>query len=88
MTDYVAEHFKSHPLKSHERVRPTLVCKDGTEISIQSSPNHYCTEGMSVECMFDYRPRGLRRYLRGGVWSYVPIYEVNRLIRRHGGNAK
>lgn len=80
MRDYVHEHFKRY---ADQRVKPVIVCKDGTEYSVQASSRHYCSpkedfapEYRSVEVMSDRRhePEG-----------WVPVAVINRRIHRHGG---
>jgi len=99
--NYVHEHFAKHPVEPKRdgyRVAPRIVCADGFSLSVQASFGHYCspknTVGphSSVEVGFPEkadgtpaRPRSLGRTPDGGIWGYVPVDIVNRLIRRHGG---
>ena len=85
--------LKDHPISRGYNVRPRVVCKDGFSVSIQSSPSHYSTEGQSVE-MYDPSPdktkHGILRSWKSGkhgVYPFVPIKVVDRLIRKHGGLA-
>lgn len=85
MRDYVHEHFAKYP---DMEVRPSIKCKDGTVFSVQASYFHYCFP----------RETGLKEYLSVEVWrsggrgsmlrdpeGYVPVRNVNRRIRDHGG---
>lgn len=94
MIDYVNAHLAAHP----GPVRPRLYCADGYSLSVQASAGHYCrprtddaTEYSMVEVGFPVtadgktsRPTALGKP-DGGVYAWVPVRDVNVLIKRHGG---
>ena len=91
--------FDSHP----DRVRPKIVCVDGTTLSVQASSTHYCSprddEGPYYEVEVGYpsiRPEPWdqwREYCEDSdnptdtVYGWVPIELVHALIALHGGIA-
>jgi hypothetical protein len=78
-------------------VRNTFFCNDGAVVSIQASEGHYCqprennaSEYTDVELGFPERFTDedlidLKEYEDDGVFGYVPIEVVNKIIERHGG---
>ena len=82
------------------KVRPGIVCTDGTTLSVQASAGHYCTprdsEGpyTAVEVGFPSAswPEAAE-YKEGGdsiddsqtVFAYVPVELVEAYIEAHGG---
>jgi hypothetical protein len=80
------------------RVRPQILCADGTTISVQASAGHYCTprDGVgpytTVEVGFPSAPwPEAAEYKFGGdsdsdaVFGYVPVVLVEAYIAAHGG---
>lgn len=94
----VQEHLSQLPKELiegywYKDTAPTLVCKDGTTLSVQASENHYSTprenfgpytevEVWCVSCEvteFDYSDDAPS--------AYVPIEQVVQFIDNHGGMA-
>ena len=76
--------------KYHNRKR--LYCKDGFNLSIQSSDFHDCTDGISVEIGFPSDGEELleqyaqnKSNLTNTVYGYVPYDVVNKVIELHKG---
>lgn len=88
--DYVHDHFARY---STHKVRPQLVCADGMELSVQASHFHYCNPRRDreehyshVEVMTDRSYPSLgRKDTSRGIYPFVPVADVNRLIHKHGG---
>lgn len=81
-------------------VRPRAICKDGFSISIQCSNRHCCwpkpTDIHSVANNLETVELGwpntggkeldsINQYFDAGVYLYVPIELVEKLIQTHGG---
>lgn len=79
-------------------IRPKIMCKDGTEYSIQASSFHYCNprkdgltnyEEFEVGKISDWITGNLGRYVDGdkeiGVCGYVPKEVIEEIIKAHGG---
>lgn len=76
-----------------------ICCKDGFSISVQASQYHYCEPRESnaeryVCVEVGYPSKSVRSFARyaerqgrkhTGIYAYVPIEEVDAVIRRHGG---
>ena len=77
--------------------RPSALCKDGFSISIQGgTPHHYCKPlkyGLLAEELELGYPTNaipeLKKYSENddcqGIFAYVPIKEVEEIIKQHGG---
>lgn len=72
--------------------RKRLYCKDGFNLSIQSSDFHECVDGISVEIGFPSDGEELlKQYaenksnLTNTVYGYVPYDVVNKVIESHKG---
>ena len=82
MIDYVHEHFKKYP---DERIRPHIVCKDGTVYSVQASSMHYCTPREDNEKFYSAVEVWLQTNRNTQPEGWVPVENVNRRIHRRGG---
>lgn len=90
---------KTYKKDDKYNVRSRVKCKDGLELSIQGgTSSHYCTPRkhcdsyFEVEIGFPSRPLySLKKYaenkskLTETVYGYVPIKELEQVIKRHGG---
>lgn len=99
--DKVNEYFKRTKNFNDLHIRPAIECKDGFHISVQASAYHYCSPRINdaeqyetVELGFPSAEEPLiadfaeNPYdLTAGVYPYVPIEIVNKLIEKHGGIA-
>ena len=94
LPNYVYQHFTSHA----GPVRPHIRCKDGFSLSVQGSASHYCSpreHGVfytTVEVWaWSQRtiPAKLKKHFRykGEPLGWVPVDDVNALIKQHGGLA-
>jgi hypothetical protein len=79
------------PVNKYHNRKP-LYCKDGFNLSIQSSDFHYCKDGISVEIGFPSEEEELlKQYaqnksnLTNTVYHHVPYDVVNKVIELHGG---
>ena len=97
--DYVNEYLKAHPRSRQTPTAPRMRCADGTHLSVQASPSHYCLprdyDGpySLVEVWCITGPRGKIITPRWGgdkdePHGFVPVAKVNAFIKRHGGLAK
>jgi len=79
-------------------VRPHLVCKDGTEISVQASSFHYCSprnnvgpySEVEIACLEDELFKDCDdegNCYEWKVYGYVPVDLVKQFIEKHGGFA-
>lgn len=75
-------------------VREQVMCKDGFAISIQASRGHYCVPRTTIadgnythlELGFSTEEESLlEEYKRDGIYPYVPIEIVEKVINKHGG---
>jgi hypothetical protein len=99
--DYVHEHFAKHKAGKTGHgcsVVPSIICTDGTKLSVQASRVHYCSpradEGpwTSVEVFCTVGRKGGRvaipSFGSGGTedpYGWVPVDKVNAYIHKHGG---
>ena len=78
------------------RMRPSITCMDGFNMSVQASAWHYCTprqSGLSeyeeVEVGFPSEDEELiQKYLEwpeSDVYGYVPVEVIWQVIIKHGG---
>lgn len=104
MRDYANEYLAA--AKAADPYQPDVVPRvylaDGSSLSIQASPYHYCTPKEAtgpwsmVEVGFpSKRWNSLSKYrddwdmpITENVFAYVPAHVVNRIIHRAGGVAK
>ena len=70
---------------------PVVVCKDGFEMSVQESPNHYSGYG-SVEVGFPSSKESLLmpfaqqpKTPTKTVYGHVPVEVIDEVILKHGG---
>lgn len=93
---YTFEQFiKDTVQKAYGEKRPMIICKDGTEYSIQASSNHYCSpreDGLEVYEEFeignisDWITGDLGYYMNSDeVCGNVPIEVIKEIIKAHGG---
>jgi len=88
------QHIESTP-KKYGTLLPTVVCKDGTRISVQATKGfHACAfdtddnQLTHVEVKFasDYTPPAeWDGFCDSPIYAYVPIELVQSLIDKHGG---
>lgn len=75
----------------YKDLAPSVVCSDGTTVSVQASEAHYCTprsdEGpyTHVEVWMASAPVTEFDYDEEEPSAYVPIEDVVRFIDNHGG---
>lgn len=75
-------------------VRDVAVCMDGFCLSIQASRAHYCVPRKTIKSgeysfveigrLSEYQKK-IETYRSGSVYAYVPIEDVEELIKEHGG---
>lgn len=93
--DYVQQHFDKHPCTvtmPEWHVRPAIVCKDGTELSVQDSATHYCSpkeHGADRYVLVEMFAFGRRFPSLGrsidGVYPHTTPDKINAIIHRKGG---
>jgi len=96
MEGYSFEQFiKESVPKAFGEKRPLVICKDGTEYSIQASSFHYCSpreDGLEaydeyeIGNITDWEKDNLENYRNyDDVCGYVPKEIVEEIIKAHGG---
>ncbi len=98
MIDYVNNWLSQHANREH--VAPSIQCRSGLSLSVQASSSHYCSPKSLVgpytlvEVGFPHRDgvetrlrTSADRYDGYGVYGYVDVAAVNRIIHRNGGLA-
>ena len=89
----VREFLRKYPVSQSKWVRPHVICADGYTMSIQASDYHYCIprkdnaddyEAVEVMVISSRDPKSLRPYSVGGVYAFVPIEMLERIVKRHG----
>lgn len=87
------EHFNEK-----NEIRPRLFCRDGFNMSVQWSNNHYCDHstkyntveiGMpsEVEPLFLMYAEEPLDDPEDAIYGFVPVEEVEEVIKKHGGLA-
>jgi len=103
VNEYLAQHCKINevfPGLYFRELAPSVVCKDGFEMSVQVGRTHYCSPRVdkaiysAVEIGFPSEKEDLLMPFAEDeeaptetVYGYVPVDIVNQVIQKHGGFA-
>lgn len=79
-------------------IRPRLFCKDGFNMSVQWSKNHYCDHRTKYNTVEIGMPSEVEPLLlmyaeeplddpEDAVYGFVPVEDVEEVIKKHGGLA-
>lgn len=92
---YFEQFIKDSAPQALGELRPKVICKDGTEYSIQASSSHYCypqEDGLKAYDAFevgevtDWKTGDLKNYAgQDGVAGFVPAKVIKEIIKAHGG---
>lgn len=90
---YTFEQFiKDTTSKAFGEKRPMVICKDGTEYSIQASSNHYSypnEDGLETYDEFEVGANNvteIKDYLESeGIYAFVPKAVIEKMLKAHGG---